>query len=124
MCRSFAHRRLANRRLSELLCLSNSLRNNVVKEIFAGRSTLAPSLHHTTLRSPSKQRAVEDGHKQDRQFSECSTKAKTKSRFSYAYITLADYRFIAAHVERERPAVAEPAFVTSVVADAGFSRAV
>jgi hypothetical protein len=49
---------------------------------------------------------------------------KDKISVSYAYIALADYRFIAAHVERERPAVAEPVFVTSVVADAGFSRAV
>ena len=48
---------------------------------------------------------------------------KDKISVSYAYIALADYRFIAAHVERERPAVAEPVFVTSVVADAGFGRA-
>jgi hypothetical protein len=49
---------------------------------------------------------------------------KTKSRLSYADMVLGDYRFIAAHVERERPAVSEPVFVPRDGADARIGRAV
>lgn len=52
-------------------------------------------------------------------FSKCSTKAKTKSRLSYAYMALGDYDFIAAHAERERPAVGEPGFF---LGDGSYSR--
>jgi hypothetical protein len=39
-------------------------------------------------------------------------------------MALGDYRFIAAHVERERPAVGEPVFVPGDDADARIGRAV
>jgi hypothetical protein len=39
-------------------------------------------------------------------------------------MVLGDYRFIAAHVERERPAVGEPVFVPGNGADARIDRAV
>jgi hypothetical protein len=38
-------------------------------------------------------------------------------------MSLGDYRFIAADVERERPAVGEPVFVTGDGADARIGRA-
>lgn len=57
-------------------------------------------------------------------FSKCSTKAKTKSWLSYAYMALGDYDFIAAHVERERPAVGKPVFVPGDGADSRIGRAI
>jgi hypothetical protein len=59
----------------------------------------------------------------DRCFLKSSTKAKTKSRLRYAYVSLGDYRFIAAHFERKRPAVGEPVFVTGDRADTRMGRA-
>ena len=41
----------------------------------------------------------------------------------YAYMALGNYRFIAAHVERERPAVSELVFIPSDGADARIGRA-
>src|ERR1700751_2182848 len=60
----------------------------------------------------------------NRCFSKCSTKAKTKSRLSYAYTALGDYHFIAAHVESECPAVGQPVFVPGGGADARIGCAV
>ena len=48
---------------------------------------------------------------------------QTKSRLSYAYMFVGDYRFIVAHVERKRPAVGEPVFVPADGADSRIGRA-
>jgi hypothetical protein len=55
-------------------------------------------------------------------FSKCWTKAKTKSRLSYAYLALGDFRFPATHAERERAAVGEPFFAPGDGAHASFGR--
>ncbi len=55
--------------------------------------------------------------------SRSARRGKTKSRLTYAYMSLGDYRFIAADVERGRPAVGKPVFIPGDGADARIGRA-
>jgi hypothetical protein len=102
----------------------NSLTTNAVKKTFLRRSTLALCLHIPAQASNRRVKTTTSATATESPPFEEFDEGKNKSRLNYAYRALVHYCCIAAHVERERPAVGQFVFVPGNGAEARIGRAV